>query len=133
MSGLYLILHKVRGQPAFDVAEQLEGSGTPTDSGPWWIIGTSGHRAYPYYSIPLYSLVNVNEPENMRLLTTAWQKAYTREDSAHLIFLDLECPPMPPDHRDHYSVNDHKTPIQPVRQSRPAVAATTQDLEDLLS
>jgi hypothetical protein len=42
MSEPYLILHKVRGEPAFDIAEPLiigdeEG----------WIIPTSGHRAYP--------------------------------------------------------------------------------------
>lgn len=66
MSELYLIAHKVRGEPAFDVATQMEcplchGAGTDTiaaseqvitchecDSlGYWWIILTSGHRAYP--------------------------------------------------------------------------------------
>lgn len=41
---LYLIAHKVRGEPAFDVAEQMEvGSET------WWVVPTSGHRAYPYW------------------------------------------------------------------------------------
>lgn len=44
---LYLILHKVRGKPAFDVAERCEDLGTETDPGPWWIIPTSGHRAFP--------------------------------------------------------------------------------------
>lgn len=45
---LYLIAHKVRGEPAFDVA-------TPMDmaDGRWWIIPTSGHRAYPYWTIRL--------------------------------------------------------------------------------
>ena len=38
----YLILHKVRGEPAFDVAEQME-----VGDEVWWIIPTSGHRAYP--------------------------------------------------------------------------------------
>ena len=46
MSEPYLILHKVRGIPAFDIAERLE-QGTASDPGPWWIIPTSGHRAYP--------------------------------------------------------------------------------------
>jgi len=40
---LYLIAHKVRGQPAFDIAIQMM-----MEDGPWWIIPTSGHRAYPY-------------------------------------------------------------------------------------
>jgi hypothetical protein len=42
MTELYLILHKVRGEPAFDVAQKImigEEEG--------WIIPTSGHRAYP--------------------------------------------------------------------------------------
>jgi hypothetical protein len=49
----YLILHKVRGEPAFDIADQIEGSGTESDPGPWWIIPTSGHRAYPYQHWPM--------------------------------------------------------------------------------
>jgi hypothetical protein len=40
---LYLILHKVRGEPAFDVACRLD-----IGSAGGWIIPTSGHRAYPY-------------------------------------------------------------------------------------
>ena len=39
MSELYLIAHKVRGEAAFDVAIKM---------GDWWIIPTSGHRAYPW-------------------------------------------------------------------------------------
>lgn len=41
-SPLFLILHKVRGAPAFDIAHQLE---IGDEIG--WIIPTSGHRAYP--------------------------------------------------------------------------------------
>lgn len=52
----HLILHKVRGEPAFDIADQLEGSGTASDPGPWWIIPTSGHRAYPYQHWPMHCL-----------------------------------------------------------------------------
>jgi hypothetical protein len=68
---LYLIAHKVRGQPAFDVAERMEcphcrtyeyvehmavaesnmGCHACDGQGFWWIIPTSGHRAYPYWSI----------------------------------------------------------------------------------
>lgn len=39
----YLILHKVRGEPAFDIAEKLM---IGDEEG--WIIPTSGHRAYPF-------------------------------------------------------------------------------------
>lgn len=44
----YLVLHKVRGLPAFDIAIRCDDMGTPLDPGPWWIIPTSGHRARPY-------------------------------------------------------------------------------------
>lgn len=44
----YLILHKVRGEPAFDIAEPLQ---IGDEEG--WIIPTSGHRAYPYEVWPL--------------------------------------------------------------------------------
>jgi hypothetical protein len=40
MNDLYLILHKVRGEPTFDIAEQM-------DDEKGWIIPTSGHRAHP--------------------------------------------------------------------------------------
>jgi hypothetical protein len=45
---VYLILHKVRGEPAFDIAEQIQ---IGDEEG--WIIPTSGHRAYPYETWPL--------------------------------------------------------------------------------
>ena len=41
----YIIAHKVRGEPAFDIAIKLD---TPLDE-EVWIIPTSGHRAYPYW------------------------------------------------------------------------------------
>ena len=39
---LYLIAHRVRGKPAFDIATKIDLGG---EEG--WIIPTSGHRAYP--------------------------------------------------------------------------------------
>jgi hypothetical protein len=39
----HLILHKVRGEPAYDIAQELQ---IGDELG--WIIPTSGHRAYPY-------------------------------------------------------------------------------------
>lgn len=50
---MHLILHKVRGQPAFDIANRCDDMGTESDPGPWWIIPTSGHRAYPVDYWPL--------------------------------------------------------------------------------
>lgn len=64
MTDLYLIAHKVRSEPAFDVACHMEcpicHGAAETDGvdvsigctecdglGYWWIIPTSGHRAYP--------------------------------------------------------------------------------------
>jgi len=49
----YLILHKVRGEPAFDVADKLQ---IGDEEG--WIIPTSGHRAYPIVVVPLDELIN---------------------------------------------------------------------------
>ena len=43
MDGLYLILHKVRGELAFDVARRVVIGDEEV-----WFIPTSGHRAYPY-------------------------------------------------------------------------------------
>lgn len=58
----YLILHKVHGAPAFDIAERNDDMGTPSDPGPWWIIPTSGHRAYPWW------WVGVNEVPDIQCL-----------------------------------------------------------------
>lgn len=44
---LFLIAHKVRGKVAFDVAIQMAVEGYDE---PWWIIPTSGHRAYPFWN-----------------------------------------------------------------------------------
>jgi len=43
MNDLYLILHKVRGQAAIDVATRVHLRGGREI----WFIPTSGHRAYP--------------------------------------------------------------------------------------
>lgn len=54
---LYLILHKVRGEPAFDIATQLEvGAEEGLSWEKIWIIPTSGHRAYPWYAVALKDL-----------------------------------------------------------------------------
>jgi hypothetical protein len=57
----HLVLHKVRGEPAFDVAEQMK-----VGNEVWWIIPTSGHRAYPYWHKPLWQLSYVPDGEDGR-------------------------------------------------------------------
>lgn len=79
---MHLILHKVRGEPAFDIAETME-----VDGETWWIIPTSGHRAYPYITWPLGALVpaGVLDEENLKYA-------------------------IPPDWPDHYNVTGEKPP-----------------------
>lgn len=48
MSDPYLIAHVVRGKPAFDIANRITEGELFDLEGEWWIIPTSGHRAYPY-------------------------------------------------------------------------------------
>lgn len=105
MTNLYLIAHKVRGEPAFDIAEHMtcpkcEGATDEPanadwehqyhcdacdDQGHWWIIPTSGHRAFPYWHEALI-------------------KTYVLDLDAAYWNCVLKLPPdMPPDLRDHYT------------------------------
>jgi len=64
MAELFLIAHKVRGEPAFDIAERMvcpecQGGGECIEcdfDGYWWIVSTSGHRAYPFWYEHLHLL-----------------------------------------------------------------------------
>ncbi len=58
MSELYLILHKVRGQPAFDIAYLIADD--------LWIIPTSGHRAHPKRYWKLDDLACVDDYPHIR-------------------------------------------------------------------
>ena len=88
---LYLILHKVRGEPAFDIATQIE-EGTASDPGPWWIIPTSGHRAYPYRYWRWSDLYSGSEMDLSKL---------------QYVFNNVDPPEGWP---DHYSVNAPRDP-----------------------
>jgi hypothetical protein len=60
MADLYLIAHKVRGEGTIDIATPLQ---IGQEEG--WIIPTSGHRAYPYWTHKLddlFAYQNVGEP-----------------------------------------------------------------------
>lgn len=77
----YLILHKVRGEPAFDIAELLCGGNGDEPCQPncglwdgeiceckaadWWIIPTSGHRAYPAH---VWKLDAIDKGELIRII-----------------------------------------------------------------
>lgn len=52
----YLILHKVRGEPSFDCAEEIE-------PGMW--ITNSGYRAYPFLK---WNLTDIPEVQTVELL-----------------------------------------------------------------
>src|SRR5579859_1317841 len=100
MTNLYLIAHKVRGEPAFDIACQMicpECDNDPGCSecyglGYWWIIPTSGHRAYPYFWI-----------EMTRFL-------YCTPRSPRPVQFDTEGYPVPTDWPDHYPHSAHNPP-----------------------
>lgn len=92
---LYLIAHKVRGEPAFDIAQHMtcpkcdatDDHCTACDGqGHWWIIPTSGHRAWPYWDA---KLSDIDDTYDLSL------------GGASTL---LEHPgPMPPSLRDHYT------------------------------
>lgn len=90
MTELFLIAHCVRGEAAFDIAEKMDCPHCTDFDGPqtkecfdceelgyWWIIPTSGHRAFPFGWQPLDTLD----------LAPGFAK------------------PMPPGWPDHYKVN----------------------------
>ena len=73
----HLILHKVRGQPAFDIAEQIQ---IGDEEG--WIIPTSGHRAYPYQSWLLEDILDGNvgkEFYSIQIIPDDWPDHYQDE------------------------------------------------------
>lgn len=94
---LYLIAHKVRGEPAYDVAEPIDMA-----DGRWWIIPTSGHRAYPFWHTPL------------DLDSEAWQ-----------------IPQMPAELRDHYQTTQATEPPRSGRSGVPARGIAPPTAEDL--
>lgn len=91
---LYLIAHKVRGEPSLDVAQRIDcptcnsdGSALNEDGefytggchecdtrGYWWIIPTSGHRAYPYAWEDLYA------PASFHDMPTDWPDHYIQNE-----------------------------------------------------
>jgi len=108
----YLILHKVRGEPAFDVAEKLEPYKNGEEN---WIIPTSGHRAYPFMSWNLEDLMDTSDINN----AGNHPRPATFDDR------------VPDDWPDHYSVNDRKRIIVQETFDIPVKGRLTLTLEDL--
>lgn len=99
---LYLIAHKVRGEPAFDVAIHMccptcEGTSDHCSqcdgAGHWWIIPTSGHRAFPWWHADLAGL----------------HYASRRNPKVYPIEFDALIEEMPPSIRDHYTTEREAT------------------------
>ena len=111
MTDLYLIAHKVRNEPAFDVATRMEcphcRGATEIETGQisaveciecdslgyWWIIPTSGHRAYPFFHCDLPALLE-HDP------TVGWEIRYGNlfPDAEYVRIGEL---PLIPDHYPH--------------------------------
>lgn len=103
MTDLFLIAHRVRSEPAFDIATQIDCAecagqgeiGSHPDKpmfscsecdgeGFWWIIGTSGHRAYPYWCCILEELdfLNGKHPNDyLGVMPSDWPDHYTTRAS----------------------------------------------------
>lgn len=73
----HLIAHLVRSRPAFDIAHRVcpgsppcqplcglfDGESCVAQDEDWWIIPTSGHRAYPYWFTELDDLYLFHGPD----------------------------------------------------------------------
>ena len=104
---LYLILHKVRGEPAFDIASRLD-----IGSAGGWIVSTSGHRAYPYRWWNLDDLADVSDVNNAGY-------------HIHPASLDHT---LPSDWPDHYA---QAREIKPVKARLPIDTELLQLLSDM--
>lgn len=87
MPDLYLILHKVRGEPAFDIARKLcQGAPCQPSCGGWdgiqctfeddWIIPTSGHIAHPYWTEKFNPIFDISLLTTDALQWEAWPDHY---------------------------------------------------------
>ena len=70
MDELYLILHKVRGQAAIDVATRVHLSGGDCI---WW-IPTSGHRAWPLRWQPLTESLSADNLSAVQIEKEDWER-----------------------------------------------------------
>jgi len=106
VDALYLILHKVRGGPAFDIAQHVV-----IGSEQGWIIPTSGHRAYPWRSWPLEDLADISDITSCRTHDQPW----THDGD------------LPADWPDHYQAS----PAPITSRARPIRATAADDVSAL--
>ena len=111
MKNLYLILHKVRGEPAFDIAQRYclgscanpncglrRGDKCLAHEEDWWIIPTSGHSAYPIDYWLIEDLADVSDHPHD---TPADQINYDEIDEK--VFAEVQ---------DHYQLIHEQKPIR---------------------
>ena len=110
MSALYLILHKVRGEPAFDIATRLT---IGDEEG--WLIPTSGHRAYPHRWWNLEDLADISDcPSRVPMDFITYDES------------------LPPDLRDHYQASKSKPHLIAINLGAVEPADLNEILKDLL-
>jgi hypothetical protein len=114
----FLIAHKVRGETAFDIAIRCDDMGTPSDPGPWWIIPTSGHRAYPYWQAPLSELYWLGQMEHEEHGGLGYPMA------------SFPIPGTPTSVRDHYQYDRDDRTIAS-REPKRSSTASPKTLDDL--
>lgn len=101
----FLILHKVRGEAAFDIAIRFQ-----IGSEEGWIIPTSGHRAYPHWHMKLDDL-------------------YSSPDAGTLCIRELiGTDEVPSDLPDHYAANDAVHQERSPTGTKPRSAADLMEL-----
>ena len=126
MTDLYLIAHRVRGEPAFDIATRMEcpectaqGCNECDSLGYWWIIPTSGHRAYPWWS-GSFEDIGID-----RLADWNWGAGRTDDNTYRFIIPGAPSPDVP-DHYPHALTPDApKRNLIDLLNLRPKSAPTT--------
>lgn len=95
----YLIAHLVSGITAFDIAIKLCDATTDELCQPncgftsvckksqLWLIPTSGHRAHPFYIVPLKECLDIHymdgEVDHPMIAPPDWPDHYSANDRAH--------------------------------------------------
>jgi len=106
MKDSFLIAHKVYGEPAFDIAEKMDcpechvlGCVECDEVGYWWIISTSGHRAYPFWCCAIEELdfLNGRHPNDyLSKMPEDWPDHYAHSSAPHKELLAALLAKLPP-------------------------------------
>lgn len=97
MTKPYLIAHKVRGEPAFDIAERMRcpicdergeffqrpDCNECDGEGFWWILSSGGWRAHPYWHCELNLLIKeIDVP--LSQIPEDWPDLFSVNDRKHV-------------------------------------------------